>query len=221
MKSASAHNNSLKMGSNIIQQSVPSFTDSIKGYVVETYDINNLASQPEELRTDKSARRKINKFLAENTNKVVPLLWRGRPDRPVGRCYLNAYMEFLATGNPMAYGYKEGSALVNDYFVSFIPHAFNYDKATGQYYDTTYFLQDASRETKPVFLITDKVKALYSQDITSKLLTPSIDKTYGGYMFLTYGDKTYALHGKEHTDWEEPCPAKWFKYQKAEFLTAL
>jgi hypothetical protein len=66
-------------------------------------------------------------------SNVVTIENRPKADRPIGDCYINAYKEFIATGNPPIIGWMWGFVGT---LVDVIPHAFNYDKRRGTYYDT-------------------------------------------------------------------------------------
>ena len=165
--------------------------------VADTLAAGVLLPLAREMGRDPNARKRVNNFLAHQGATIAPLVWKGKEGRQVGHCYLNAFKEFKETGNPIAYGWIDGSTLRQDYFNVFIPHAFNRDKETGQYYDTTFFAQDIARATKPVFIITPLVKAVAKHDPTENM-PGALDKTVGGWVFLTHRGKTYALQGWEH-----------------------
>ena len=185
--------------------------------IVDELHTDNLFRLGSDFLKDAEARKRVTNALAREA-KVVPVLSRGKEGRPCGECYTNAYKEFKETGNPIAYGWINGSTIVQDYFASYIPHAFNYDKETGQYYDTTNFITPARRTTTIAFLITDRIQALATQDVTASTPARTLDATLGGWVFLSYKGKTYVLRG-----WHHPAPGEELvpHYKVMKYVTVL
>lgn len=206
-RSVLGDDNSVIYASNAIRAYDPTMTFDDYATISNCYNSttikDNLAINPNAYKS-KAVRAKISSFLAHQSDGVRRVEHKETADRPVGQCYANAYKEFLATGNPMAYGLIPCGAFSphTDYLAFYIPHCFNYDPKTNTYYDTTTstIQPEEFNKAKVVFIITQKVKEFYKHDITTERFgkAKAVDFTYGGWMFLTYDDKVYALRGKEH-----------------------
>jgi hypothetical protein len=185
--------------------------------IVGELAINNIGNLPPELLKNSEARKRVNNTLVREA-KVVAVHPRRRTDRPVGLCYKNAYEEFVETGNPIAYGWIDGRTYLQDYMVPYIPHAFNYDKATGQYYDTTNSMPRPGQSATIAFLVTDRLQEVANKDVTTHRAGTALDKTLGGWVFLSHKDKTYVMRGWNHSDFDaefRPC------YTTLEFVEAV
>jgi hypothetical protein len=154
---------------------------------------------PLETLNNKDARISSRKFLAHHTDKIGFVKRRASlMRRPLGRCYVNAWEEFKLTGNPMAYGLIDAGGFSSESFGVLCPHAFNYDKKTGQYYDTTE-LPDDTPAMYVAFIITEKVAEFYKKDLTRNIpLGDALDQTFGSYVWFFWKGKTYMFHAKDH-----------------------
>jgi hypothetical protein len=151
--------------------------------------------------TDKSvvsnptARRKINNYLARHTDKVAVVKVVEKADRKRNDCYINAYKEFNQTGNPMVYGLVAGGSMANDEFFFLVPHCFNYDAKTNTYYDTTpRYTYQFGVKSYPSFIISSQMPTRTAFSLPTK----TADEIVGGYVFITEGEDTYVIAGKNH-----------------------
>jgi hypothetical protein len=66
----------------------------------------------------------------------LPIVVEAKPKegRPAGRCYMNALNEFWETRNSPVIVLEADNP--GGEYITFLPHAINYDRATGKYYDT-------------------------------------------------------------------------------------
>lgn len=171
--------------------------------LVDELNAENLLALGRAMTTDPEARKRVNNTLAREA-KVAPVVWRGKKEHPCGQCYVNAYREFLATGNPIAYGWINGNTVSQDYFLTYIPHAFNCDKETGQYYDTTYYVTEARQRTYAAFVVTDLLQEFANKDVRTNPTAVALDKNLGGWVFVAHKGKTYVLRGWDHSGRDEP-----------------
>ena len=186
----------LENTSNLVAENDTTFNADHK-YVLYEEMYNNLLG--EATVSNPTARRKINNYLAHNTDKVVSVLRIHKRNRKLNDCYTNAYKEFCNTGNPMVYGLVRGGSMTTDNFFFLVPHCFNYNPTTKKYYDTTPpYNYQRDEERYSAFLINSHMppETCYS------VPTQTADEVVGGYAFITKDDNTHVIHAKNHTDRE-------------------
>lgn len=178
---------------NIINDNTPSnFTIENARAMYET--MVAFASKQTEV-SNPTARRKINNYLARHTDKVAVVKVVEKDDRKRNDCYINAFKEFNQTGNPMVYGLVGGGSMATDNFFFLVPHCFNYDLKTNTYYDTTpRYTYQSGVKSYPSFLISSQMPIRSAFSLPSK----TADEVVGGLVFLTEGEDTYVVAGKNH-----------------------
>ena len=142
------------------------------------------------------ARKKINNYLARNTDKVVAVKRVEKANRRKNFCYENADKEFKETGNPMVYGLTAGGSMATDNCFFLVPHCFNYNPKTNIYYDTT----PSHEYQMGVPFFTALIINTRMPSCSSFVCVQTADTIVGGYIFITKGDDTHILVGKRHTD---------------------
>jgi hypothetical protein len=184
----------LTNSSNVIAENVKSFNTD---YKYTLYDEMIEQTLGERTVSNPTARRKINNFLAHNTDKVVAVLRIEKPDRQLNECYMNAYKEFCGTGNPMVYAMVRGGSMTTDNFFFLVPHCFNYNPKTKKYYDTTpAYNYQKGEKFYSAFLISSHMPPETCYSLPKK----TADEVVGGYVFITTEDTTHVIHAKNHTD---------------------
>jgi len=151
-----------------------------------------LMTMDKEVGEDIQTKNKIARFLMANTNGLIKVHHRPKHNRPTKRCFRNAIDEHNETGNRVVYVITIADTLFGHSFISYIPHAINYDEKTKTYYDTT---DNSLPGTYVAYDVTDKfLSKVKRMDPRGQV---RIDLEVGGFSFLRSEDKVYAVEGKD------------------------
>ena len=115
----------------------------------------------------------------------LPIVVEAKPKegRPAGRCYMNALNEYWETGNPPVIVLE--ADYVGGEYLTFLPHAVNFDRRTRKYYDTD--INRRVRQFRWAFIIARPHHAIQWYNLPPDT-RPQWRDTVGSYDFVMRPD---------------------------------